>query len=250
MLAYQENFAEALGYYVQALSAAEGMNSFYRGAAQVNLGSTLVRQGKYEEGRRYYESALALARERGDVIGIVFIRYSQANLAMTLQDYRAAQYYLQELVRGIDETASSTGELPSGKSAALNYQAMVLAYQSRFKEARRALEESLDMGLEGFLRVSSSEALLGVALVLSKVWLAKRQAGLAEQVACLGGAIEAAILKVGRASNFPFQTYYAEALEAARSGLDEATFKAAFARGQAMPLEEAIAFARQALTAI
>jgi tetratricopeptide (TPR) repeat protein len=250
MLAYQENFAEALGYYVQALSAAEGMNSFYRGAAQVNLGGVLVRQGKYEEGRRYFESALALALEREDLIGIIFIRYPQAILAMTLQDYPAAQYYLQELVRGIEETARSTGELPSGKSGALNYLAMVLVYQARFKEARQALEESLDMGLEGFLRVSSSEALLGVALVLSKVWLVRRQADLVEQVACLGGAIEAAIIKIGRASNFPFQTYYTEALEAARAGLDEAVFEAAFARGQAMPLEEAIAFARQALTAI
>ena len=45
----------------------------------------------------------------------------------------------------------------------------------------------------------------------------------------------------------PMRKYYAEVLELATTSMDEIGFKEAFAQGQAISIEEAISYARQAL---
>jgi hypothetical protein len=85
--------------------------------------------------------------------------------------------------------------------------------------------------------------------LLSKIWLQGRQVGLLEQIACLDGAISAVATSRDFILPQTQRTYVEQALEVARSNLDEATFEAAFARGQAMSADEAISYARQALAA-
>jgi hypothetical protein len=88
-----------------------------------------------------------------------------------------------------------------------------------------------------------------LAFLLSKAWLKRKQARLL-QVASLYGAISDVNNKVGQVSNLPFQTYYGQALEVARSGLAEGNFGEAFTLGQVMTLEGATSYARQALSSL
>jgi tetratricopeptide (TPR) repeat protein len=241
------NITASQAYWEEALTLAEKLGNYYKITAQGFLGVTLAAQGSYEEARQIYEEAISLAQKENHWFDMYHLTYCQATLAIYVKDYQSLHNYLEKVIKIVEETAYSIGASTSGKCTALNWQAIAWASEGNFEVARQELEESLDMGLEGYLIIASWETLLGVVFLISRVWLKREQADLLEHVACLGGAMSDVDKKVGRVSGLSFQTYYAEALEVARSGLTESKFSDAFARGQEMTLEEALAYARQAL---
>ena len=108
------------------------------------------------------------------------------------------------------------------------------------------------MGLEGDLRVSAPAGLLAAALLFSKIWLKNNQShenlpGVVARLCAVALALQPGIAKV---SNVPFRTYFEQAKEVAQSGLSEESFEKAFAGGEAISLEEAVALIRQTLTEI
>jgi predicted ATPase/transcriptional regulator with XRE-family HTH domain len=240
----QENFAEAQHYYEECLEAAQTKDEWSKTTAQIHLGNALLSQKKYELARNLYEEAVSLARKTGNLWAAGCVLRGQAHQAMLEEDYPAAHRYLDEAI----PYSEKINLLPL-KSDLLNYRIMLFSIEDRFAEALKVLEECLDLGLEGDLRVSAPAGLLAAALLFSKIGLINKQSqvNLPEVVARLCGATVAFLPGIVKASNLPHRTYYEQALKVAQSGLDTEAFEKAFARGQAMSLEEAIALIRQAL---
>jgi tetratricopeptide (TPR) repeat protein len=244
----QKNFAGAMNYYKEALAVVEEMERverFFKSWVKLTMGMVFTAQGYYKEGRQLYEEAMSIARELGNAWSIVQILYAQARLAMVLEDFAAVHRYLEEALPLSEEV----GPL-RGKSGVLVYQAQVWSYEGKFREARQALEQNLDMGFIGTLRSDFNNTLLGVALLISKNRLKNRLKDQPEQITCLCSAALAFGPGVVEGLDLPFRTYYEQALGIAQSDLDEKAFEMAFARGRAMTLEEAIVYARQALLGI
>jgi hypothetical protein len=122
--------------------------------------------------------------------------------------------------------------------------------EGRFVEAHRSLDASLAFGFLPARRREATYALVGAAGLLSRIWLENKQPGLLEQVACLSGAITALQAAKSQVLLRPIRDYSEQAREIARTALAETAFEESFARGQAMSLEEATAYTRQALAGL
>jgi predicted ATPase len=263
ILNYNEgNYAEARNYLEKSLAvhlemfrayqtsgqhnAGQGLKvPFWKASSQNNLCLVLIELGEYAQARRLYDEALATTRELGNRWAVILILVGRTKLALAEEDYSHADDYLAEVF-----SLSEAMGFRLGKLAALIYLGMSLYHQDKFKESSQNLEEGLVMSLKVDEINESLEALVGVADLLSKVWLKIKQMELLVQVACLCGAISALQTYRGEALGVPFRSYYVQALEISRSGLKDTTFEASFNEGQTMPLEEAIDYARQALAGI
>jgi tetratricopeptide (TPR) repeat protein len=241
----QENFAEAQHYYEECLEAAQTKDEWSKTTAQIHLGNALLSQKKYELARNLYEEAVSLARKTGNLWAAGCVLRGQAHQAMLEEDYPAAHRYLDEAIPYSEEI-----NLLPLKSDLLNYRIMLFSIEEKFEEARKDLEECLDLGLEGDLRVSAPAGLLAAALLFSKILLVNNQdhINLQEHIARLCGIILVLQPGIERISNLLFRTYFQQAKEVAQSGLSEESFEKAFARGQETSLEEAVALIRQTLT--
>jgi non-specific serine/threonine protein kinase len=245
-----ENLSEARRYLKQVLALAEETSDVICKAAVLHsLGMIFADQGDCVEAQRLYSEALALARGVGyQHFMISLILGSQARLAMILEDYTAAHHYLEECWRTSEEIGFYLGKID-----AQSYQDMVWCREGKAEEARRALEEALALCLQTGQKNVTTNSLQGVASLLIQSWLKSGEAANLAKVATLGGAIWALVGSPNAKEPLlaqPFIRYYKETLDLARSKLAEAAFKEAFASGQAMSLEEAIAYARQALRSL
>ena len=125
-------------------------------------------------------------------------------------------------------------------AAALHRLALLAREQGDNTAARSLLAESLRIQWEfgNQSRIGSS---------LEAVAALKASEGEFEQAACLWGAAEA-LREVRRAVLPPDErSRYEQDVAAARAQLDEERFNAAWERGKAMTLEEAVAYALEAI---
>jgi len=195
-----------------------------------SLGGALLNLGEYPRARAYYEEALALARSEGDVRGNAQELRFLGQLAFLEGDFeRATQLYA--------ESATWWAKMPArrGYQWLLRDQGRLLLAQGDLEAAAARLRESVRVAMPGGeIRtvIACFEALAGALATASPV-RAARLLGAAAALRATRGLPIAGV-------DHP---YYKQAMAATRAALDEQAFETAFAEGQSMTLDEAVACA-------
>jgi len=228
-------------------------------------------QGEYTEAMRLAEMAHALFQSEGDQHGAAASRYSQGVQAFYLGDYPQATILCEEVLRAYRALADRRGEsyallglgiIPHlqadyGRAAALYTEGLALFRElgdafgignqlanlanvardlSDFTEATRLHRESLEVRRTIRDRPGLAECFEGLAVCAAAE-------GQPHRAARLLGAAEALREAIGRPVEQADRAAHDRVVPAVRAALGEDVFVAAWAEGQALPLEEAIAYA-------
>jgi predicted ATPase/DNA-binding SARP family transcriptional activator len=240
------------------------------------LGGVADVQGDYEAAQARYEESLALWRELGDKGNIAPSLHALGHVAHRWGDYEAARTLLEEslalwrelgdkwsiarvldhlgvvavkqgngeLARRFGEEALSISRDSGNKEAtgqALNDLGHIAYYQEDWADARAFYEESLKMWRDIGRKPNIVKSLWGLALVArgQEQW---------ERAARLFGA-EEALREVFGQPFPPVERPEFDCLVAPmRAALGEEAFAAAWAKGRAMTLEQAVAYALEGKT--
>jgi predicted ATPase/class 3 adenylate cyclase/Tfp pilus assembly protein PilF len=227
---YQANYSAARAYHEESLALRRGLGDKPAIAGSLsNLGLVAGYQGDYPAARAKYEEALAIWRELGDNAGLSRT-LNNLGLAVGLQgDYATARVYFEEslaLSREIGQKlsiANTLGNLGWIVYRLGDYSASIAYYQ-----------EALAL----FQELGHSN---GIATVLADLAEITSAHGQSARAARLFGAAKMAreVLKV--TVKLWSQDNYERMETAARERLGDEVFTAAWAEGQAMSLEQAIA---------
>jgi predicted ATPase/class 3 adenylate cyclase/Tfp pilus assembly protein PilF len=197
----------------------------------VNLGWVLLALGEEERAMAVLEESLARSREEGHFWGVphalhylgwAAYRRGDYEQAAALQEQALARYRQVGYCWGIAKMLAGLG--------------CVVQARGEYWEAATYLKEGLQLSREIGARGLLAEALEGMA------WLAvaERQAS---RAAWLGGAAEALREALGTALHPVLRPGHDQAVQDMQAALGEAAFTAAWARGQSLPLEEAVTLA-------
>ena len=192
------------------------------------LGFVAYEQGDYEHAVRLHEQSLALAREFGTTFGIAWSIRALADAVREQGDLRRARccwkrawlcLVSKEHAWGIARTLASLGS--------------VACEAGEYARASRLYEESFELGR----RMGLNHTILLCLEGLARVAVAQERM---ERAARLCGA--AAALREDRGWPLPpaKRAEHDRTVTAARAVLGEDAFTAAWAKGHALPLEEAI----------
>jgi len=186
-------------------------------------------QGDYERAVRLHEQSLALAREFGTTFGIALSIRALADAVLGQGDLRRARMLLEEglaLSRGTENAWGIVRTLASLGSVACE--------AGEYTQASRLYEESLELGGR---RMGLKHTILLCLEGLARIAVAQ---GRMERVAWLCGA--AAALREDRGWPLPpaKRAEHDRTVVAARGALGEDAFVAAWVRGDALPLDDAI----------
>jgi predicted ATPase len=202
-----------------------------RATALNGAGMLAYHQGDYGRATALYEEALALKRELGDKGGIAVLLNNLGEVAYAQGDYgRATVLYEESLA--LRRELSDKG----GIALSLRNLGNVAYEQGDYGRARALHEESLALCREIGNKYNAAYCLEGLAAVVCAQ-------GQPERGARLLGA--AAALRAGIGTPLPPSERAAQerTVATARAALGEDAFAAAWAKGQTMPLEQAIAYA-------
>jgi non-specific serine/threonine protein kinase len=228
-------------------------------------------RGDYEQSKKYSEECLTLSRELGDEPSIAAALYSLGVVAMIETEFERASALLEEAIalqRALGDTA--------GLARSMTILGLLAMVQGDHVRAQASYEEGLPLAREandgpaiGYAHCLGATAALaredhqqmrviceeGIKLsqqmgykhalvLILQVPAASAQAqGKPVHSARLWGANEALRESIG-ATFSPVEAYfYGPYIDAARAQLDEETWEAAWAEGQAMTQEEAIEYA-------
>jgi tetratricopeptide (TPR) repeat protein len=209
---------------------------FERGIAGslIGLGNVAYWQGHYAEARALYEESLALSRKLGD-------RWASALSLTNLGNVASRQRYHAEARTLYEESlvlSRALGDRP-GIAASLGSLGRLAYRQGTVAAAQALCEESLALARELGDRFLIADSLDGFAL------LAEVQ-GQPRRGARLWGAADALRQALGTPRPPEEQAECEQAIAALCAALGEEAFDAAWAAGQALPLDEAIALALEA----
>ena len=198
------------------------------GASLRELGFVAYERGDYERAVRLHERSLALAREFGTTFSIARSLRALADAVRGQGDLGRATALLEEglaLSRGLENAW--------GIVRALASLASVTCESGEYTRANRLYEESLDLGR----RVGFKHTILPCLEGLARVAAAQ---GRMERTARLSGAAAALREEAGWPLPPAKRAGHDRTVTAARAVLGEDAFTAAWAKGHALPLEEAI----------
>jgi non-specific serine/threonine protein kinase len=190
--------------------------------------------GDYAQATARFEESLALFREMGAAWRIDLPLEGLAQVAMVQVDYATARLRHEECLVVRHERGDTRGI-----AWALHWLAHVAVMQGNTAAAAPMLAESLALFQNLKNQRGSTYLLEGYA----ELALAHR---LPKRAARLCGVVEALREAISSAYEFPFpeeRVRHERLIAAARAQLDDAAFDAAWATGQAMTLEQAIAYA-------
>ncbi|MDR7482864.1 MAG: LuxR C-terminal-related transcriptional regulator [Armatimonadota bacterium] len=263
------HFREGRAWH-EAAASRPSVSPRSRARALAGLAVLLWPQGEAERAHRVAEEALALARGVGDPAVIGWTLLHAGSSAEGVGDLRLAEAHHRELIavghdaqdswleaRGLSNLAIllwSRGDLTNARPAA--ERALVLARRLRDRwltslvtnglgrmltsedpeQARVLLEESLTLSHEISHRWLIARGLESLAVAL--VW-----AGRAELAATLTGAAHTLRKAIGSVRSPLELSALDRAAAAARERLGVARFDAAWNRGAALPIDEAVALA-------
>ena len=199
--------------------------------ALYRLGVAAYHQGNFALAVEWCEESLALFREVGDVI-------RSATMIIHLGSSAGYQGDLERAARLLQEGLVVYRRVGDMKSVAvtLRYQGKVAYDQRDWERATALYQESLALGREQTMLWESAACMEGLAGV------AGGQAR-AERAARLWGAAETIRAGIGAPPPPAEHTRTAAAVAHARNGVGDHAFAAAWAEGQAMTLEQAVAYA-------
>jgi tetratricopeptide (TPR) repeat protein len=271
----QGDYRRAGELFEEALTLQRGLGHLLNSAiAMSNLGSILERQGDYERGAALYRESLALFRALGDTTGIAMALGNLGNPAHPSADFAQAKELLEEslsLFRGMEDLQGISGATAKlgrlaylqgdyGQAEALYMESLNLARRVGEKEVicsalihlgrtlhrrgdvtqalshyREALRSATEMGARNLIAYSLECIAAGVA-ALGDAGQATQLLGAAERLRETIGIV----LATGEAAEHEY------VVQVMRASLGEEEFAAAWAEGQAMPLEQAATLARTA----
>jgi predicted ATPase/class 3 adenylate cyclase len=196
-----------------------------------NLGLALGQQGDIEREAALFEEALALFRALGDTMSIagaldnlgqVAFQQGAYERARALHEEALALFRALEAKRGIAGSLTNLGAVAEREGA--YGRATALSRESLLLNRAIGAEEQVVEGLQTMVLVAA----------------ARGQATRATQLAGAAGALREALDVPMRPHQQPIFT---QAVQAIRMALGEEAFAAAWAEGQALALEEAVALA-------
>jgi DNA-binding SARP family transcriptional activator len=200
--------------------------------AYYRLGSLAFKQKMYTRARPLWMEALANAQEVNAKFYSAVLWISLGELARQLGDYQQATTFYEEgliLAQQINYTGA-IASIPIG----LGYNAL---YQEALPQAKVLFKEALILGRKFRDHIAFlAPSLVGMAGVAGK-------GGQAEQAAQLLGAVTDLLTACNELLDPDDQAEYDRYLGLVRAQLNAVTFTKAWAAGQAMSLDEAIAFA-------
>jgi len=226
------------GDYARAMALFEESLARYQEAGDIggiglalsNLGGTVLNQGDYVRAEALCQEALTLFREVGlehmipvVLVGLGCVAYEQGDAARAMALLRESERWFREV--GHREMLAST----------LQHLARIIYAQGEDAQARALLQECLGLQQQLGHKGAIAQSLVGFAA------LAARQQRPERAVRLYGAAVA-----LCAASDLPMpgvRADYERDLAAARAQLDAASLAAAWAAGQAMGLEQAIAYA-------
>jgi len=228
------DYAGAVIFFEQSLQLFREVEDRYgRTLALAGLGLTLLYLGNYERASVLCEESLALSRERGDPRSIAS---ALTNLGIAM------------LERGEDERAKVLCEESLALRRKLGHKGgcahtliilgRIAMHQGDYDQAIACYEESLALRQETGEKEGIATALEGMAAVAA-------MQGQPMSAARLYGFAESFRNMLGAPLTPLDRSYYEQSVAAVRVQLDEPTFLKAWSEGQAMPLEQAIAAAKQ-----
>jgi predicted ATPase/DNA-binding SARP family transcriptional activator/DNA-binding CsgD family transcriptional regulator len=197
------------------------------------LSHVVLGQGATAVARSLGEESVELFRESNDEFGLATSLATLGIIALTREEYGAAQSSLEESVAICRESGDDWA-----LSLALRNLGIVALKQGDYEQATAWLGESM---------LALQEPRGGLGLVnLDLLAAAVSLRGDHEWATRLFGAAEAVREAVGVSVIPSIRTDYNRGVAAARAGLGEAAFAAAWAEGKAMPLEQAVEYALSA----
>ncbi len=176
----------------------------------------------------YYEQSLALWRELGNVANVARVLNSLGIVARTRGDIERAKSFFTEGLALSKELGNKRSI--STLLASLGF---VAHRQGDNEHARSLFAESLALRVELDHKVGMVECLVGMAGVAASM-------GQATTAAHLFGAVDALCKVTGYIIDPDDKIEYDHNLATAREQLDKAAFEAAWAKGQALTLEQAV----------
>jgi predicted ATPase/transcriptional regulator with XRE-family HTH domain len=230
------------GEYARSSELLEQSLALYRelgnrsGEAQVLLhqGRAAYTQGDYDHAAMLEEQSLALFQGLGDHKGITWAFLSLGDVALGRGDTPRAAVHFQEA------RLLSTRLGESVACACALYNLGYIAFdQGNDARAETFFTESLRLFRNEGLDLCIAICLVGIALVAEAQGRIERAARLSGVVATMHDSLSSVLDPIDRA-------HYESAVTMVRAHLDEAAFAAAWATGQAMSLEQAVAYALEA----
>lgn len=227
----QGNYARAQHLGEEALAIFRASGDRLRMAASLNnLGIVARRQGDPERATALFEESLVIWRELGD----------QLRTALALNNLGVAAFEAGDLVRAAaryEEALATYRERGdrSGAALSLHNLAEVLRDQGDLARSAALWQESLVLRAEQGNVAGFAESLSGLAVIAMR-------AGLKERAVRLLGAAEGMQTRIGYQFPPKERDLQERATAALRSGLDSASFAAAWNAGQAMSMEDAVTY--------
>jgi tetratricopeptide (TPR) repeat protein len=230
----QGDYVRARGLHEQNLARArEREDTTAMANSLVNLASVAAQQGEHAEALRHYEASLALYRQTGDADGRAEALGGLAELALHDGDDEQARRLGEESLsvwRALGETAHV--------ALALAQLGEVARRSGDLGAAHARLREALKLSRETGRMAVVMRSLEGCAMVCLDSGHAIRAARLHGAAATLRDALRTPLPPLHRGA-------YDRALQAVRAALGAVEFAKAFASGQALPLDAAVALAEQ-----
>lgn len=219
--------ASALGEEGLAISRKLGDKSGVAAALQ-NLGITALRRNELERASGLLEEALVLQRELGDKIGAVRSLQALGLVAAVRRDHERAQALFEEALALAGEAEDGMGIV-----LVLGLGALVAHGRGDHERVRRLCAEGLEMSRHLELKH-------GIVFHLHISAVSAGAQGHPVRSARLWGAAEALGEEIGVGLVPVEHHHYGPCIEAAREQLGEAAWRAAWAEGRVMTLEETI----------
>ena len=227
----QGDYARAVSLYEESLAVRRDLG--YKGKGTCHslheLGAVAYQQGDYERAVLLHEQALALARELEYTFGIAYALSTLADVFRAQGDPGRAATLLEESLILFRRLGHAWGIVHT--LASLGSVACETGHDTR---ASRLYEESLELGRRAGLKPDILPCLEGLARVATTQ-------GRMEQVARLCGATAVLREEMGIPLPPADRAEHDRVVATTRAVLGEDAFAAAWARGQALSLEGAIA---------
>jgi len=243
----QGNYDEAQRYFEQSLAHFREFNTIWGLVFSVNyLGAVTISRGDYIQAHTYSTEGLKKSQEFGFKAGIALSRYIQGSTSLCEKDFIEAQSNLEESLTLYRERGDNYD-----LSMVLSILGLTMAKQGKAAEAKRYYEEGFVISHSLRNSLFLGQNLTGlVGLWIEEELKYDRQASLNSlkntlnplvQATQLSGAISALLTSSGAVMFRPFSELYGQNLALIRSNLAEVNFQAAFAEGEVMTMDEAVA---------
>ncbi len=232
-LANLGEYEHAIQAFQECISISEELGDKVNVARALGgLGRVMSRQGDFAQAIAWHEKALVIRRQLGIPIEIAQNLQNLGSQALKQGDYRRAMAYAEESA-AIDSEVGNKENLTYSLGLAGKAALGLGDYERAATNFSRCLSVFVELG-----------AITMVAFVFEEIARVDILLGQPAKAARLFGVAEALRKSVGAAVDLPDRAERDETIASLRQSLSDPQFNAAWTVGRAMPLEEAIAYAK------